>query len=339
MKIKRRFSIDKLKQNYNNLFTNNERNDNKNNSLEHYQNLRLFSPKNIKKENPIIYFKNLRNKNLENSISKILNNLSNKTSYTNTPNLVLSKTISTSNIYQNNIVSSYSLNNQILDIKNLSNNNSNQYIENKWEVPESQKVSFIKDLTNKVYSKTPNNFLTNVKLVKSKSDSTIFKKNKLNKKDEKMINAILFDRIKTRNLRNKNANGEISDDIRSQVNLEPFRNSYGKLIHDSMKKTDFIVNTINTIYPHICKTSFLIRQMLNKKNKMLEGHSFNSKYKINKNNTIFKIKPIQRKISMFSKYPESSLNKTNFSYNFYRNKSKQILHNDCVIYSYKDLIM
>ena len=333
MKIKRRFSIDKLKQNYNNLFTNNERNDNKNNSLEHYQNLRLFSPKNIKKENPIIYFKNLRNKNLENSISKILNNLSNKTSYTNTPNLVLSKTISTSNIYQNNIVSSYSLNNQILDIKNLSNNNSNQYIENKWEVPESQKVSFIKDLTNKVYSKTPNNFLTNVKLVKSKSDSTILKKNKLNKKDEKMINAILFDRIKTRNLRNKNANGEISDDIRSQVNLEPFRNSYGKIIHDSMKKTDFIVNTINTIYPHICKTSFLIRQMLNKKNKMLEGHSFN------KNNTIFKIKPIQRKISMFSKYPESSLNKTNFSYNFYRNKSKQILHNDCVIYSYKDLIM
>ena len=104
MKIKRRFSIDKLKQNYNNLFTNNERNDNKNNSLEHYQNLRLFSPKHIKKENPVIYFKNLRNKNLENNISKILNNLSNKTSYSNAPNLLLSKTISTSNILQNNKV-------------------------------------------------------------------------------------------------------------------------------------------------------------------------------------------------------------------------------------------
>jgi hypothetical protein len=299
----------------------------------------LFSPKNIKKENPIIYFKNLRNKNLENSISKILNKLSNKTSYTNTPNLVLSKTISTSNIYQNNIVSSYSLNNQILDIKNLSNNNSNQYIENKWEVPESQKVSFIKDLTNKVYSKTPNNLLTNVKLVKSKSDSTILKKNKLNKKDEKMINAILFDRIKTRNLRNKNAKGEISDDIRSQVNFEPIINSYGKIIYDSMKKTDFIVNTINSIYPKICKTGFLIKQILNKKNQMLQDHSTNLNYKNNKKNKIFNIKPIQRKLNMFSKYPESSISQTNLSLKYYRNKSKKILHNDYVIYSYKDIII
>ena len=72
---------------------------------------------------------------------------------------------------------------------------------------------------------------------------------------------------------------------------------------------------------------------------MLEGHSFNSNLKIKKNNTIFKIKPIQRKINMFSKYPENSLNKTNCSYNFYRNKSKQILHNDYVIYSYKDIIL
>ena len=234
MKIKRRYSIDTFKHIYNNIFSNNQQNENKNKSLEHYQNLRLFSPKiAVKKENPILYFKNLRNKNLENNVSKLLNNLSLKTTYTNAPNL-LSRTMSTSNLNHNNKLSTYSLNNQILNIK-TPNNNSNQLIENKWEIPESQKISFINDLTNRIFHNNSKNFITNLKLAKSGSDSSI-KKNKLNKKDEKMINTILFDRIKTRNLRNKNAKGEISDDIRSQVNFEPIINSYGKIIYDSMKK-------------------------------------------------------------------------------------------------------
>ena len=337
MKIKRRYSIDTFKHIYNNIFSNNQHNENKNKSLEHYQNLRLFSPKiAVKKENPILYFKNLRNKNLENNVSKLLNNLSLKTTYTNAPNL-LSRTMSTSNLNHNNKLSTYSLNNQILNIK-TPNNNSNQLIENKWEIPESQKISFINDLTNRIFHNNSKNFITNLKLAKSGSDSSI-KKNKLNKKDEKMINTILFDRIKTRNLRNKNAKGEISDDIRSQVNFEPIINSYGKIIYDSMKKTDFIVNTINSIYPKICKTGFLIKQILNKKNQMLQDHSTNLNYKNNKKNKIFNIKPIQRKLNMFSKYPESSISQTNLSLKYYRNKSKKILHNDCVIYSYKDIII
>ena len=154
-----------------------------------------------------------------------------------------------------------------------------------------------------------------------------------------MINEILFDRMKTRNLKNKNANGEICDDIRSQVNLVPFVNSYGKLIYDSLKKTDFIINTINEIYPKIFSTRFLINEIINKKKQMLNENSFIFNYKNNKNNKIFKIKSVNRKINLFSKYPESSLNQTNFSHNFYRNKSKQILNNDFCIFSYKDLIV
>lgn len=334
MKIKKRYSIEKLK----NIFLSNYQSENRNNSFEHNPNLRLFSPKIIKKESPLVYFKSPKNLNYENNISKLfINNVSFKLSNTNNP-LLLSKTISSSNIYRNQKISSYNLNNQIID-KKISNNNSNQFIESTWEIPESQKVSFINELTNKIYSKTPKNNLTNLKLVKSKSDSSILKKNKLDKKDEKMINEILFDRMKTRNLKNKNANGEICDDIRSQVNLVPFVNSYGKLIYDSLKKTDFIINTINEIYPKIFSTRFLINEIINKKKQMLNENSFIFNYKNNKNNKIFKIKSVNRKINLFSKYPESSLNQTNFSHNFYRNKSKQILNNDFCIFSYKDLIV
>jgi hypothetical protein len=335
MKIKKRYSIEKLK----NIFLSNYQSENRNNSFEHNPNLRLFSPKIIKKESPLVYFKSPKNLNYENNISKLfINNVSFKSSNINNP-LLLSKTISSSNIYRNQKISSYNLNNQIID-KKISNNNSNQFIERTWEIPESQKVSFINELTNKIYSKTPKNNLTNLKLVKSKSDSSILKKNKLDKKDEKMINEILFDRMKTRNLKNKNANGEICDDVTSQVNLEPFMNSYGKILYDSIRKSDFIINTINVIYPKVSKTHFFIKDLRNKKNEMLRAHSYISFLPLqnNTNNRIYKINPIKRTIKVHSKYP-INFSKTNYNHFFYRSKSKQILYDDCKIFKYNDIII
>ena len=253
MKIKKNHSIAKLKQKFHNIFTIKEQIEN-NNSIDLKTNLRIFSP--IKKiKNSILYNKNLKNSNETNNSNVLQNSTSNRTLNTNNNPTFLSKTTSTTNLFNNNnIISSYILKSNIL--KNKKNKYSHK-IEYSTEIPLSQKISFIQNITNKLFSKTPQN--NNSKKLKSKYEYLFNNdNNKLNEKEEKMINGILFDRIKTRNLRNKNANGELCDDIKSKVNLEPFINSYGKILCDSIKKSDFIINIINAIYPKITKTQYLI---------------------------------------------------------------------------------
>ena len=332
MKIKKNHSIAKLKQKFHNIFTIKEQIEN-NNSIDLKTNLRIFSPIK-KKKNPILDNKNLKNSNETNNSNVLQNSTSNRTLNTNNNPTFLSKTTSTTNLFNNNnIISSYILKSNIL--KNKKNNYSHK-IEYSTEIPLSQKITFIQNITNKLISKTPRN--NNSKKLKTKYEYLFNNdNNKLNEKEEKMINGILFDRIKTRNLRNKNANGELCDDIKSKVNLEPFINSYGKILYNSIKKSDFIINIINAIYPKITKTHYLIKNMNEKKNDMIKEHSLISSFPIY-NNKIFKINPIKRSLSVFSKYPDN-FNKCNYSHFFYRSKSKQILHNDFTIFKYHDKIL
>ncbi len=227
------------------------------------------------------------------------------------------------------------LNNQFFDNKTLYSNKFR--FDSTIESPNWEKKSFIKTITSKLGSFSIENN-DNLKMVKSKSDKVINKKKKLNIKDEKMVNTILFDRLKAKNLKNKMEYGEVNNDKKNQ--LEPFKNSFGKMLHKALKKSDFIINTINVIYPHVNKSSFFVKDLTNIKKEMLNSHSYISLLPIqnNNDNKIYKINPIKRTFSLISKYP-INCNSKNYYHSFYKNKSKSIIHNDCNIFKYNDIII
>ena len=334
MKNKKKFSIEKIKEKFQNIFTINELVEKE--SFESKGSLRVFSPKyrNLKRIN--LFNKSFRNSNDSNITNLFQSSTSLKTSNTNNP-FLLSKTTSSSNLFQKTIFPNYSIIKQFWGNKTIFLNgikNESSSIEN---TNDNQRISFLKNLIGKTRNKSNEN---NLKMIKTKSPKLISKKNKLNRQEEKMVNGILFDRLKSRNLKNKNANGEICDDVTSQVNLEPFMNSYGKILYDSIRKSDFIINTINVIYPKVSKTHFFIKDLRNKKNEMLRAHSYISFLPLqnNTNNRIYKINPIKRTIKVHSKYP-INFSKTNYNHFFYRSKSKQILYDDCKIFKYNDIII
>ena len=334
MKNKKKFSIEKIKEKFQNIFTINELVEKE--SFESKGSLRVFLLKyrNLKRIN--LYNKSFRNSNDSNITNLFQSSTSLKTSNTNNP-FLLSKTTSSSNLFQKTIFPNYSIIKQFWGNKTIFSNgikNESSLIEN---TNDNQRISFLINLTGKTRNKSNEN---NLKMIKTKSPKLISKKNKLNRQEEKMVNGILFDRLKSRNLKNKNANGEICDDVTSQVNLEPFMNSYGKILYDSIRKSDFIINAINVIYPKVSKTHFFIKDLRNKKNEMLRAHSYISFLPLqnNTNNKIYKINPIKRTIKVHSKYP-INFSKTNYNHFFYRSKSKQILYDDCKIFKYNDVII
>ena len=306
------FSTERLKRKIHNIFTVNEL---INETIEQNQNLRIFSPSLNKNKKPILYGKK-RNHN-RNSIDH-------------------------SNIFQKStsIKSSNSNNLQFLSKDNKTLYTNKFRINSTIESPNTEKKSFIKTITSRLGSF--NNLKNdNLKMVKSKSDKIIHKKKKtLNIKDEKMVNSILFDRFKNRNLKNKIANGDLNDDNKNQVIIEPFKNSFGKMLYNALKKSDFIINTINVIYPKVNKSSFFVRDLSNKKKEMLNSHSYISLLPIknNNNNKIYKVNPIKRTFSLYSKYP-INFNRTNYYHSFYKNKSQNIIHNDYNIFKYNDMII
>ena len=329
------FSTERLKRKIHNIFTVNEL---INETIEQNQNLRIFSPSLNKNKKPILYGKK-RNHNRNSIDHSNIFQKSTSIKSSNSNNLqFLSKTTSTSNLFRNNMVSISILNNQFFDNKTLYTNKFR--INSTIESPNTEKKSFIKTITSRLGSF--NNLKNdNLKMVKSKSDKIIHKKkNTLNIKDEKMVNSILFDRFKNRNLKNKIANGDSNDDNKNQVIIEPFKNSFGKMLYNALKKSDFIINTINVIYPKVNKSSFFVRDLSNKKKEMLNSHSYISLLPIknNNNNKIYKVNPIKRTFSLYSKYP-INFNRTNYYHSFYKNKSQNIIHNDYNIFKYNDMII
>ena len=329
-----RFSTEKLKKKINNIFTVNELIENE--TLEQNSHLRIFSPTLNRIKKPSLYGKRkIHKRNFIDSNTNIFQkSTSIKSSNSNNPQF-LSKTTSASNLFQNNMISMSVLNNQFFDNKTLYSNKFR--FDSTIESPNWEKKSFIKTITSKLGSFSIENN-DNLKMVKSKSDKVINKKKKLNIKDEKMVNTILFDRLKAKNLKNKMEYGEVNNDKKNQ--LEPFKNSFGKMLHKALKKSDFIINTINVIYPHVNKSSFFVKDLTNIKKEMLNSHSYISLLPIqnNNDNKIYKINPIKRTFSLNSKYP-INCNSKNYYHSFYKNKSKSILHNDCNIFKYNDIII
>ena len=334
IRLHNRFSTEKLKRKFHNIFTINELIENE--TIDQNSNLRIFSPKLNRIKKPNLYVKRKINK--RNSTDNITNifqkSTSIKSSNSNNPQF-LSKTTSTSNLFQNNMTSFSIFNNQFFDNKTFYTNKCR--IDSTIESPNCEKKSFIKTITSKLgsFNNEKNN---NPKMFKSKSDKIIHNKKQLNIKDEKMVNTILFDRLKSRNLKKKNMNGNLNDNMKNQ--LEPFKNSFGKMLYNAVKKSDFLINTINVIYPQVNKASFFTKDLLNKKKEMLNSHSYISLLPIQNNNEnkIYKVNPIKRNFSLISKYP-ITFNSTNYYHSFYKNRSKNILHNDYNIFKYNDIII